>query len=221
MSFPEGSEAGRVAREITGVFDAHPHVHPAQLYGALGGFLVFGLLLWWERLSDRPGETLGRFLTHGGRAIPVAIVQDEHGAQSSSATVTVTVTGTNDGPVAVADTAAVMEAIVAEARTEVEMAQREVESARSMATATCTRADVAERGIVLVGGGSLLPHIDVLLREVLEALDAAPGPGRRDHPRRAGRLLATTARCAPPPRSWPTKSRWASRWSVSWSPRAA
>jgi len=46
---------------------------------------------------------------------------------------------------AVADTAAVMEAIVAEARSEVEMAQREVESARSMAAATCTRADVAER----------------------------------------------------------------------------
>ena len=49
---------------------------------------------------------------------------------------------------AVADTAAVMEAIVAEARSEVEMAEREVESARSMATATCTRADVAEREAV-------------------------------------------------------------------------
>lgn len=36
-------------------------VHPAQLYGSLGGFAVFALLLWWERYSDRPGETLGRF----------------------------------------------------------------------------------------------------------------------------------------------------------------
>ena len=49
---------------------------------------------------------------------------------------------------AVADTAAVMGAIVAEARTEVELAQREVESARSMATTTCTRANVAEREAV-------------------------------------------------------------------------
>lgn len=46
---------------------------------------------------------------------------------------------------AVADTAAVMEAIASEARAEVEMARREVESARSMAIATCTRSDVAER----------------------------------------------------------------------------
>jgi len=37
-------------------------VHPAQLYGSLGGFTIFALLLWWERYSDRPGETLGRFL---------------------------------------------------------------------------------------------------------------------------------------------------------------
>jgi len=37
-------------------------VHPAQLYGALGGFLIFGLLLLWERISQRHGETLGRFL---------------------------------------------------------------------------------------------------------------------------------------------------------------
>lgn len=46
---------------------------------------------------------------------------------------------------AVADTAAVMEAVASEARTKVELARREVESARSMATTTCTRADVAER----------------------------------------------------------------------------
>ncbi len=37
-------------------------VHPSQLYGSLGGFLIFGLLLLWERRSSRPGETIGRFL---------------------------------------------------------------------------------------------------------------------------------------------------------------
>lgn len=46
---------------------------------------------------------------------------------------------------AVADTAAVMEAIVAEASSNVELSHREVVSARSMAAATCTRADVAMR----------------------------------------------------------------------------
>lgn len=46
---------------------------------------------------------------------------------------------------AVADTAAVMQAIVNEARTEVELARREVDSARSMATTACVRAEVAER----------------------------------------------------------------------------
>jgi phosphatidylglycerol---prolipoprotein diacylglyceryl transferase len=37
-------------------------VHPSQLYSSLGGFLIFALLLWWERRSARPGQTLGRFL---------------------------------------------------------------------------------------------------------------------------------------------------------------
>jgi len=37
-------------------------VHPSQLYASLGGFLIFGALLLWERRSARPGETLGRFL---------------------------------------------------------------------------------------------------------------------------------------------------------------
>jgi phosphatidylglycerol:prolipoprotein diacylglycerol transferase len=37
-------------------------VHPAQIYSSLGGFLIFGALLLWERASSRPGETLGRFL---------------------------------------------------------------------------------------------------------------------------------------------------------------
>ncbi len=54
MRFPDGAPSvlqfGPVA------------VHPSQLYSSLGGFLVFGLLLLWERRSQRPGETLGRFL---------------------------------------------------------------------------------------------------------------------------------------------------------------
>ncbi|MEZ4388649.1 MAG: prolipoprotein diacylglyceryl transferase [Candidatus Krumholzibacteriia bacterium] len=37
-------------------------VHPSQLYGSAGGFLIFALLLLWERQSHRPGETIGRFL---------------------------------------------------------------------------------------------------------------------------------------------------------------
>jgi phosphatidylglycerol:prolipoprotein diacylglycerol transferase len=37
-------------------------LHPSQLYSSLGGFLIFALLLLWERRSARPGETLGRFL---------------------------------------------------------------------------------------------------------------------------------------------------------------
>ena len=37
-------------------------VHPAQLYASLGGFVIFGLLIWWERHGVRPGATLGRFL---------------------------------------------------------------------------------------------------------------------------------------------------------------
>lgn len=37
-------------------------VHPSQLYASAGGFLIFGLLLLWERYSHRPGETMGRFL---------------------------------------------------------------------------------------------------------------------------------------------------------------
>lgn len=54
VHFPEGAPAvarfGSVA------------VHPSQLYSSLGGFLIFALLLLWERGSARPGETAGRFL---------------------------------------------------------------------------------------------------------------------------------------------------------------
>lgn len=37
-------------------------LHPSQLYSSAAGFLIFGLLLFWERRSARPGQTLGRFL---------------------------------------------------------------------------------------------------------------------------------------------------------------
>ncbi len=37
-------------------------VHPSQLYASAGGFVIFGLLIAWERWSRRPGESLGRFL---------------------------------------------------------------------------------------------------------------------------------------------------------------
>ncbi len=37
-------------------------VHPSQIYGSLGGFLVFGLLLLLERWPAPVGATFGRFL---------------------------------------------------------------------------------------------------------------------------------------------------------------
>lgn len=37
-------------------------VHPSQLYASGGGFVIFGLLVWWERRSAHPGQTLGRFM---------------------------------------------------------------------------------------------------------------------------------------------------------------
>jgi len=54
VHFPPGAPATRL-------FGAAA-VHPAQLYSSFGGFLIFALLVWWERRSARPGETLGRFL---------------------------------------------------------------------------------------------------------------------------------------------------------------
>ncbi|HOX26761.1 MAG TPA: prolipoprotein diacylglyceryl transferase [Candidatus Krumholzibacteria bacterium] len=54
VHFPSGAPA-------TDLFGS-AGVHPAQLYSSAGGFLIFGLLLWWERRSARLGETLGRFL---------------------------------------------------------------------------------------------------------------------------------------------------------------
>lgn len=40
----------------------HIPVHPSQLYGSAGGFLVFGTLLLLERISSFRGATFGRFL---------------------------------------------------------------------------------------------------------------------------------------------------------------
>ncbi len=37
-------------------------VHPSQLYGSAGGFLVFATLLLWERRPAPEGSTFGRFL---------------------------------------------------------------------------------------------------------------------------------------------------------------
>ena len=54
MVFPAACEAGRL----------HPGeaLHPAQIYSSLGGFLIWGLLLLWERRDRRVGGTFGRFL---------------------------------------------------------------------------------------------------------------------------------------------------------------
>lgn len=54
VHFPEGAPATLQFGDVD--------VHPSQLYASAGGFLVFGLLLLWERWSWRPGETTGRFL---------------------------------------------------------------------------------------------------------------------------------------------------------------
>lgn len=46
----------------------HPNeaLLPAQLFASLGGFVVWGLLLLWERADDRRGGTFGRFLLFYG-----------------------------------------------------------------------------------------------------------------------------------------------------------
>lgn len=43
-------------------------LHPTQLYSSAGGFLVFGLLLLWERRDARRGATFARFLLLSGLA---------------------------------------------------------------------------------------------------------------------------------------------------------
>lgn len=54
VRFPHGSPVWREFGDVT--------VHPSQLYGSLGGFLVFVLLLLLERLPGPRGATFGRFL---------------------------------------------------------------------------------------------------------------------------------------------------------------
>lgn len=54
VHFPAGSPAWRQFGDVA--------VHPSQLYGSLGGFAVFGLLLLLERLPSPRGATFGRFL---------------------------------------------------------------------------------------------------------------------------------------------------------------
>lgn len=60
VRFPEHAPAARLFGPVG--------VHPAQLYSSAAGFAVFALLLWWERRSRRPGQTLGRFLALYGVA---------------------------------------------------------------------------------------------------------------------------------------------------------
>ena len=54
MHFPAGSPAWRQFGDVA--------VHPSQLYGSLGGFAVFGLLLLLEHTPSPRGATFGRFL---------------------------------------------------------------------------------------------------------------------------------------------------------------
>lgn len=60
VSFPETCSAGWE----TGC----AMLHPTQLYASAGGFLVFGLLLLWERRDTTPGATFARFLLFYGIA---------------------------------------------------------------------------------------------------------------------------------------------------------
>jgi phosphatidylglycerol:prolipoprotein diacylglycerol transferase len=54
VTFPE---AAKVSLQF-----GHVPVHPSQLYGSLGGFLVFGTLLLLEKVSFHRGATFARFL---------------------------------------------------------------------------------------------------------------------------------------------------------------
>ena len=54
VTFPHGAPAS--------LEYGHVAVHPSQLYASAGGFLVFGLLLLWERFVGCRGCTFGRFL---------------------------------------------------------------------------------------------------------------------------------------------------------------
>jgi len=54
VEFPAGSPPVEMFGQVA--------VHPSQLYGSAGGFLIFGLLLLLERWSRFNGATFGRFL---------------------------------------------------------------------------------------------------------------------------------------------------------------
>ena len=60
IRFPELADATRHFGAVA--------VHPSQLYASVAGFVIAALLLWWERRSRRPGETLARFLLLYGAA---------------------------------------------------------------------------------------------------------------------------------------------------------
>lgn len=62
--FPASCQAGSIYGATA--------IHPTQLYSSLGGFLVWGLLMFWERFDDREGGTFGRFLILYGLARAVA-----------------------------------------------------------------------------------------------------------------------------------------------------
>jgi phosphatidylglycerol:prolipoprotein diacylglycerol transferase len=55
------------ASEPTRIFGAHG-LHPSPLYGSAAGFLIFGLLLLWERRPAAAGATFARFLALYGVA---------------------------------------------------------------------------------------------------------------------------------------------------------
>jgi phosphatidylglycerol:prolipoprotein diacylglycerol transferase len=60
VHFPPGSDPVRAMGE--------GGLHPSQLYGSAGGFLVFALLLLCERRPAPPGATFARFLAFYGVA---------------------------------------------------------------------------------------------------------------------------------------------------------
>jgi phosphatidylglycerol:prolipoprotein diacylglycerol transferase len=61
---PTGGWWGVVFPASCAAGHAHPGepLHPTQLYASLGGFLVWGLLLLWERRGVERGATFARFL---------------------------------------------------------------------------------------------------------------------------------------------------------------
>ena len=60
LRFPAGSPASDRYGELA--------VHPTQLYASAAGFLIFGLLLLWERWYSPRGATFARFLVLYGLA---------------------------------------------------------------------------------------------------------------------------------------------------------